>query len=77
LYDCVPEALIAPYLERLLERVVEPGGRLIVGAYGSRSAGTPPFPIAEFLEENGFAVVGRSSGGRPPVSEFAWVDNKR
>jgi SAM-dependent methyltransferase len=75
LYDCVPEDLLADYVRRLLERVVAPGGRLIVGAYGSRSAGTPPFAIAGFLAANGFAVAGLARGGDPPVAEFAWVDN--
>jgi len=77
LYDNVPEELLAPYVQRLLERVVEPGGRLIVGAYGSRSRGTPPLDIAEFLAEAGFAVVGRTTVGAPPIVAFAWVDNDR
>jgi hypothetical protein len=70
----VPEELLAAYLRRLLERVVEPGGRLIVGAYGSLSAGTPPFGVAESLAANGFAVAGRTMGGEPAVVAFAWVD---
>jgi hypothetical protein len=76
LYDNVPEDLLAPYAQRLLEYVVEPGGRLIVGAYGSRSRGTPPFDVAGFLEANGFAVSGRISAGEPPIVAFAWVDCK-
>jgi len=75
LYDNVPEELLASYVQRLLERVVEPGGRLIVGAYGSRSRGTPPFDVAGSLAENGFAVAGRTTGGEPPIVAFAWVDN--
>jgi SAM-dependent methyltransferase len=74
LYDCVPEELLAPYVRRLLECVVAPGGRLIVGAYGSRSAGKSPFAIAESLAANGFAVAGRTMGGEPAVVAFAWVD---
>jgi len=77
LYDNVPETLLAPYLRRLLDRVVDPGGRLIAGAYGSRSRRTPPFAIAEFLEANGFAVAGETAGGDPPVAAFAWLDNNR
>jgi SAM-dependent methyltransferase len=75
LYDNVPVELLAPYVQRLLERVVAPGGRLIVGAYGSRSRGTPPFDIAGFLEEAGFDVTGRTTAGEPPIVAFAWVDN--
>jgi hypothetical protein len=74
LYDNVPEELLAPYAQRLLEYVVEPGGRLIVGAYGSRSRGTPPFDVAGFLEANGIAISGRTSAGEPPIVSFAWVD---
>jgi hypothetical protein len=74
LYDCVPEGLLARYTRRLLERVVEPGGRLIVGAYGSRTAGKPPFAIADFLAENGFAVAGAVGVAAGPIAEFAWVD---
>ena len=75
LYDNVPEELIAPYVERLLEHVVEPGGRLIVGAYGSRSRGTPPFDIAEHLSSAGYRLAGKTSAGDPPIVAFAWVDN--
>jgi SAM-dependent methyltransferase len=74
LYDCVPEAKLAALLERLLNQAVAPGGRLIVGAYGSRSRGLAPFAIAEFLRAHGFAVRGTSAGGNPPVTAFAWID---
>ena len=75
LHDCVPEPMLQIYVERLLDRVVEPGGRLIVGAYGSRSRGEPPLPVAERLAAYGFSVAGRAFGGDPAVSAFAWVDN--
>jgi SAM-dependent methyltransferase len=74
LYDNVPETLLAPYLRRLLDRVVEPGGRLIVGAYGSRSRGTPPFAIAEFLAEEGYRLAGHTTVGDPTIVAFAWLD---
>lgn len=74
LTDSVPDPLLAPYLHRLLDRLVEPGGRLIVGNYGSRSRGTPPLPVADLLASFGLPVAGQSSGGDPPVSRFAWVD---
>jgi len=75
LYDNVPEELVASYVQRLLERVVEPGGRLTVGAYGSRSRGTPPFAIAEFLAEGGYRLAGQTTAGDPPIVAFAWLDN--
>jgi hypothetical protein len=67
--------MLAPYVQRLLERVVKSGGRLIVGAYGSRSRGTQPFDIAGFLVEAGFHLAGRTTAGEPPIVGFAWVDN--
>ena len=76
LYDCVPQAWLKEYVYRLLTKVVAPGGRLIVGAYGSRSRGIPPFDIASFLRTVGFRVSGVAEGGYPPVTKFAWVDNE-
>jgi len=75
LWDCVPPAQVGEYAQRLLSRAVEPGGRLIVGAYGSRSRGTPPAPIGDLLESHGLTVAGRAYGGDPVTTAFAWVDN--
>jgi hypothetical protein len=74
LYDCVPVDYLVEYAERLLQRAVAPGGRLILGAYGSRSRREDPFDIAGFLRTAGFAVAGAVTGGKPPVTAFAWVD---
>jgi SAM-dependent methyltransferase len=74
LYDCVPEAYLEEYVRRLLSRVIEPGGRLIIGAYGSRSQGYPPFEVAEFLASRGYLVAGTAWGGEPPLTSFAWID---
>jgi SAM-dependent methyltransferase len=73
LADCVPESSLRDYVFRLLERAVEPGGRLIVGSYGSRSRAEPPLEIADLLESFGLDLEGRASGGAPLVSTFAWV----
>jgi len=75
LSDCVPPGMLKEYAHRLLDRVVETGGRLIVGSYGSRSRVTSPLPVAQTLESFGFKVSGRANGGDPPITEFAWVDN--
>jgi hypothetical protein len=48
---------------------------LIMGAYGSRSRGTPPLDIAGFLRAQGFPVAGATMGGDPPLTAFAWIDN--
>lgn len=74
LVDCAPVERLEVYLKRLLRRAVGPGGRLIVGAYGSRSRNLPPFPIDEFLDEHGLTPAGVSHGGDPEVTRFAWVD---
>jgi SAM-dependent methyltransferase len=74
LSDCVPQEMLRQYAGRLLCRLVEPHGRLIVGSYGSRSRATPPLPIAETLASYGYAVAGQTTGGQPPVTTFAWID---
>jgi len=74
LADCVPEPGLREYVFRLLERAVEPGGRLIAGSYGSRSRAEAPLDIAGLLESFGLEVAGRTSGGDPLIAAFAWVD---
>src|SRR5262249_40579412 len=73
-YGGVPTDYLADYVRRLLAWAVAPGGRLIVGAYGSRSRHQEPFDVAGFLRSQGFAVSRTSQGGRPICSRFAWVD---
>ena len=73
LYDCVPQSHLDRYLRRLANDVVAPAGRLIVGAYGSRSRGHAPFDVRGGLERAGFRVDGESSGGEPPIALFAWT----
>ncbi|HLK60137.1 MAG TPA: methyltransferase domain-containing protein [Chthonomonadaceae bacterium] len=74
LYDCAPESHFAEYVRRLLARMAAPGGRLIVGAYGSRSRQTPPFDIEGALQAAGFSIAGTSHGGDPILTRFAWID---
>lgn len=74
LWDCVPFDHLAEFARRLLERAVEPGGRLILGAYGSRSRKTEALDIGAFLVQTGYSVAGTSMGGNPPLNRFAWVD---
>ncbi len=73
LYDSVPPDYLAEYIQRLLARCILPGGRLIIGAYGSRSRQLLPFDIAAFLHTNGFAVAGTAEGGSPVIARFAWI----
>jgi SAM-dependent methyltransferase len=74
LFDCVPVDFLEEYIRRILQRMVCRGGRLIVGAYGSRSQKTPPFDIEGFLKSAGFSLRGRASGGSPPFASFVWID---
>ena len=74
LYDCLPLSYLAEGVSRLLERMVAPNGRLVVGAYGSKSDSIPPFDIGEFLESEGFTVSGNAAGGVGPITKFAWLD---
>jgi SAM-dependent methyltransferase len=74
LHDCVPRTHLRDFVERLLMRVVAPGGRLILGAYGSRSQGEDPFDVVAFLKSLGYYLAGSAEGGHPPLTLFAWID---
>jgi SAM-dependent methyltransferase len=50
----VPEDLEPAYVRRLLDRVVVPGGRLIVCGYGSPRSGLVADPVAARLRSHGF-----------------------
>jgi SAM-dependent methyltransferase len=80
LADCVPESYLPAYVARVLDRMVKPGGRLIVGHYGSRTLNDDPIDVAEVLRNYRFSVAGSMQGGRmkfrdAPVSRFAWIAN--
>ena len=77
LADCVPSAFLPELVRRVRTRTVAPGGRLILGAYGSRSRGLPPLDVGGFLADLGSSVVGTAHGGTPPITAFAWVDAER
>ncbi|HEV2066899.1 MAG TPA: class I SAM-dependent methyltransferase, partial [Thermomicrobiales bacterium] len=73
LLDQVPPDYLVPYLHRLLEEVVAPGGRLIAGDYGSRSRGIRARDVAGVLHSAGLGVQGEAIGGEHGVARFAWV----
>ena len=77
LYDCVPEQHAADYVRRLAERFVAPGGRLILGAYGSRSKNEPPYDVADLIRRAGLTVAGTAAGGEPAITAFAWCEVDR
>lgn len=68
-----PVGLLGDLLRRL-RTWVTPGGRLIVGDYGSRRRGIDPQDMGVVLRSLGFHVAGTSVGGDPPMSAFAWVE---
>jgi hypothetical protein len=74
LHDNVPETYLARYVQRLYDNVVASGGRLILGAYGSRSRQLPPKDVEAFLNLSGFSVTGSAWGGNPRMAHVAWVD---
>jgi len=53
--------------------VIVPGGRVIIGAYGSRTKNQPAFDVAGFLQDAGFRVAGGVSVGNVPEARFAWL----
>ena len=59
---------------RRLQAWVSPGGRLIIGDYGSRSRDLAPQDMHMVLKSLGFAVAGSAVGGDPTIASFAWVD---
>lgn len=74
LYDCVPPECLKDYVYKLLSSFVAPGGRLIIGAYGSHSRGKMPFDVETFLKSAGLKVSGIANGGVTSITKFAWVD---
>jgi SAM-dependent methyltransferase len=52
-----PEERRRELVERLVERVVAPGGRLIVCGYGSPRSGVPTHPVRRIVREWGYEPV--------------------
>jgi hypothetical protein len=75
-FDCVPPTALDAYAEQLIENVVAPGGRLILGAYGSRSRREPPARIDAILTDLGYEVAGSTHAGTPETARFAWIDKR-
>jgi hypothetical protein len=75
----VPEERRRAFVARLLERVIAPGGRLVLCSYGSSRRPAPLVePIGDQLRGWGFAVVGEADAADPEngvlVTRIAWVD---
>ena len=74
LWDCLPQSRLAEGIRRLLRDFLTPGGRLILGSYGSRSRKEEAFDIAEFVRKMGIEPDGEAWGGEPPLTLFVWID---
>lgn len=72
LLDLAPEDLWCAWFGRLLGWV-EPGGRLIIGSYGSSSRNVAPEDVAAVMEGCDLTVEGANAGGEPVVTRFAWT----
>ncbi len=70
--DVIPDELLPAHLTGLVERFVAPGGRLIVGDYGSRSRRIPARDVAAILHGAGLAVAGTYDAESGQRSRYAW-----
>jgi len=77
LSDCVPADHLQEFIRHLLDHYVQPGGRLILGSYGSQSRGTPPLDLVALLATAGLPAAGTACGGQNHIAQFAWTDNWR
>lgn len=75
LLDLSPEELWCKWAERLFAWV-EPGGRLIMGSYGSKSRGESPVDVASVFAHCGLEVTGSSAGGEESITRFAWSNKQ-
>lgn len=73
LEDLAPGDLRCEWIRRLAGWVT-PGGRLIIGSYGSSSRAIDPVDVRAWLEQCGLELAGTATGGEPPVSNFAWAN---
>ncbi len=77
IWDLVPIEMMPTLARQLLQNAVRDDGAVIFGAYGSKSADTPPVDIARALIAGGLPVSGESAGGElssgGPVTKFAWI----
>ena len=69
-----PPGMACALFDRLLSWVA-PGGRLIIGSYGSRSRGQEPEPVDQMLAGCGHTVAGTAADDpADPLTRFAWVE---
>lgn len=79
LLEYVPGDRQKLYLQRLLDEVVAPGGRLIVSNYGSRSRNERPLDVDLHLQMLGFHTTGCGNGREEDgwvATRTAWIDQR-
>ena len=74
LIDVVPPELVPQHLPRIFEEYLAPGGRLIVGDYGSHSRRIPARDVAAVLRASGLPVVGEATARSLQQTRFAWTE---
>ncbi len=74
--DLAPAERLPALVHRLLDEVTAPGGRLILGSYGSSSRRQPPTSVADLLHSSGFTVAGAAEARDDDgslLTKVAWV----
>lgn len=74
LLDVVPDNHAPSHLSRVFEEFLAPGGRLIVGDYGSHSRGIPARDVAAILRTSGLPVIGEATARSVHQTRFAWTE---
>jgi 2-polyprenyl-3-methyl-5-hydroxy-6-metoxy-1,4-benzoquinol methylase len=77
LLEYVPQELQQEYLQRLLDDVVDTGGRLIVSSYGHRGNNIRPVDVDLHLQMLGFRTAGCGNGRLDDgwvATRSAWID---
>ena len=73
LLDVVPPDHAPALLTRVFEGFLAPGGRLIVGDYGSHSRRIPARDVAAVLRASGLPVIGEATARSLHRTRFAWT----
>ena len=77
LLDVVPDDHAPEHLRRVFEEVLAPGGRLIVGDYGSHSRRVPARDVVAILRDSGLPVIGEATAQSAQQTRFAWAERGR
>ncbi len=76
LLDVVPDDHAPQLLTRVFEEFLVPGGRLVVGDYGSHSRRVPARDVAAILRASGLPVIGEAIARSVHQMRFAWTERQ-